>query len=139
MKKIDQKQFSAIIERTLLDAGKEINGVDFASQTADIINNEQDFSVLLDFVKGKAMPSLLDKREVRLKYTLLASLQDALSNMQANNDVLSNDLIEIFEKDCKKAFLNEQLNFAMTQFCVAFYQYKELKKKYPLVLKGFEK
>jgi hypothetical protein len=139
MKKIDQKQFSAIIERTLLDAGKEINGVDFASQTADIINNEQDFSVLLDFVKGKAMPSLLDKREVRLKYTLLASLQDALSNMQANNDVLSNDLIEIFEEDCKKAFLNEQLNFAMTQFCVAFYQYKELKKKYPLVLKGFEK
>lgn len=139
MKKIDQKQFSEIIERTLLDAGKEINGVDFASQTADIINNEQDFSVLLDFVKGKAMPSLLDKREVRLKYTLLASLQDALSNMQANNDVLSNDLIEIFEEDCKKAFLNEQLNFAMTQFCVAFYQYKELKKKYPLVLKGFEK
>jgi hypothetical protein len=53
--------------------------------------------------------------------------------------MLSNDLIEVFDKDCTKAFFNEQLDFAMNQFCVAFYDYKELKKKYPLVLKGFTK
>ena len=39
MKKLDPKQFSTIVERTLLDAGKEINSIDFASQTAEIINN----------------------------------------------------------------------------------------------------
>ena len=139
MKKLDKKQFSTIIEHTLLDAGKEIDGVDFASQTAEIINNEEDFNVLINFVKGKTLPSLLEKREIRLKYTLLATLQDALSRTEANSDLLSNDFIEIFEKDCKKAFYNEQLDFAMNQFCVAFYEYKELEKKYPLVLKGFTK
>jgi len=139
MKKIDPKQFSTIVERTLLDAGKEIEGVDFASQTAEIINNEEDFSVLINFVKGKTIPSMLEKREIRLKYTLLATLQDALSKTEPNSDLLSNDFIGIFEKDCKKAFYNEQLDFAMNQFCVAFYEYKELEKKYPLVLKGFTK
>ena len=139
MKKLDPKQFSTIVERTLLDAGKEINSIDFASQTAEIINNEEDFSVLINFVKGKTIPSMLEKREIRLKYTLLATLQDALSRMKADSDLLSNDFIGIFEKDCKKAFYNEQLDFAMTQFCVAFYEYKELEKKYPLVLKGFTK
>ena len=139
MKKIDPKQFSTIVERTLLDAGKEINSIDFASQTAEIINNEEDFNVLINFVKGKTIPSMLEKREIRLKYTLLATLQDALSKTEANSDLLSNDFIEIFEKDCKKAFNNEQLDFAMNQFCVAFYEYKELEKKYPLVLKGFTK
>ena len=139
MKKLDKKQFSQIIESTLLDAGKEINSTDFASQTAEIINNEEDFSVLINFVKGKTIPSMLEKREVRLKYTLLATLQDALSRTKADSHLLSNDFIEIFEKDHKKAFYNEQLDFAMTQFCVAFYEYKELEKKYPLVLKGFSK
>ena len=139
MKKLDKKQFSQIVESTLLDAGKEINSTDFASQTAEIINNEEDFSVLINFVKGKTIPSMLEKREVRLKYTLLATLQDALSRTKADSDLLSNDFIEIFEKDSKKAFYNEQLDFAMNQFCVAFYEYKELEKKYPLVLKGFKK
>jgi hypothetical protein len=139
MKKIDPKEFSTIVERTLLDAGKEVDSINFASQTAEIINNEEDFSVLLNFVKGKTIPTLLDKREIRLKYTLLASLQEALSKMKADSDMLSNDLIEVFDKDCTKAFFNEQLDFAMNQFCVAFYDYKELKKKYPLVLKGFTK
>ena len=139
MKKIDKKQFARIVESTLLDAGKEINSTDFASQTAEIINNEEDFSVLINFVKGKTIPSMLEKKEIRLKYTLLATLQDALSRTEANSDLLSNDFIEIFEKDSKKAFYNEQLDFAMNQFCVAFYEYKELKKKYPLVLKGFTK
>jgi hypothetical protein len=139
MKKIDPKQFSTIVERTLLDAGKEINSIDFASQTAEIINNEEDFSVLINFVKGKTIPSMLEKREIRLKYTLLATLQDALSKTEPNSDLLSNDFIGIFEKDCKKAFYNQQLDFAMNQFCVAFYEYKELEKKYPLVLKGFTK
>lgn len=139
MKKLDKKQLSQIVESTLLDAGKEINSTDFASQTAEIINNEEDFSVLINFVKGKTIPSMLEKREIRLKYTLLATLQDALSTTEANSDLLSNDFIKIFEKDCKKAFYNEQLDFAMNQFCVAFYEYKELEKKYPLVLKGFTK
>jgi len=139
MKKLDPKQFSTIVERTLLDAGKEINSIDFASQTAEIINNEEDFSVLINFVKGKTIPSMLEKREIRLKYTLLATLQDALSKTEPNSDLLSNDFIGIFEKDCKKAFYNQQLDFAMNQFCVAFYEYKELEKKYPLVLKGFTK
>jgi hypothetical protein len=139
MKKLDKKQLSQIVESTLLEAGKEINSTDFASQTAEIINNEEDFNVLINFVKGKTIPSMLEKREIRLKYTLLATLQDALSRTKADSDLLSNDFIEIFEKDCKKAFYNEQLDFAMNQFCVAFYEYKELEKKYPLVLKGFTK
>lgn len=139
MKKLDKKQLSQIVESTLLDAGKEINSTDFASQTAEIINNEEDFNVLINFVKGKTIPSMLEKREIRLKYTLLATLQDALSRTKADSDLLSNDFIEIFEKDCKKAFYNQQLDFAMNQFCVAFYEYKELEKKYPLVLKGFSK
>jgi hypothetical protein len=139
MKKLDKKQLSQILESTLLDAGKEINSTDFASQTAEIINNEQDFNILIDFVKGKTIPSMLEKREIRLKYTLLATLQDALSRTKADSDLLSNDFIEIFEKDSKKAFYNQQLDFAMNQFCVAFYEYKELEKKYPLVLKGFSK
>lgn len=139
MKKLDKKQLSQIVESTLLDAGKEINSTNFASQTAEIINNEEDFSVLINFVKGKTIPSLLEEKEIRLKYTLLATLQDALSKTEANCNLLSNDFIGIFEKDHKKAFYNEQLDFAMTQFCVAFYEYKELEKKYPLVLKGFTK
>jgi hypothetical protein len=138
MKKLDKKEFARIVESTLLDAGKDVKSINFASQTADIINNEDDYEVLLNFVSGKTIPILLDRREVKLKYTLLASLQDSLSKMQADSDMLSNDLIEIFDKDCTKAFFNEQLNFAMTQFCVAFYQYKNLKEKYPDVLKSFE-
>jgi hypothetical protein len=138
MKKLDKKQFSRIVESTLLDAGKDVKNINFASQTADIINNEDDYEALLNFVSGKTIPILLDKNEIRLKYTLLASLQEALSKMEANNDKLSNDLIEIFDKDCAKAFFNEQLNFAMTQFCIAFYQYKDLKEKYPDVIKSFE-
>ena len=139
MKKLDKKQFWTIIERTLLDAGKEVDSIDFASQTAEIINNEEDFSILINFIKGKTIPTLLDKREVRLKYTLLATLQDALSGTKDDSDCLSNDFIQIFEKDHTKAFYNEQLDFAMNQFCVAFYEYKELEKKYPSVLKGFIK
>lgn len=138
MKKIDRKQFSEIVERTLLDAGKDVKNIKFASQTADIINNEEDFNVLLNFVSGKTIPILLERKEVKLKYTLLASLQEALYRMEANSDNLSNDLIEMFDKDCTKAFYNEQLNFAMTQFCVSFYQYKDLKDKYPEVIKSFE-
>ena len=137
MKKLDKKEFSRIVESTLLDAGKDVKSINFASQTADIINNEDDYEIFLNYVSGKTIPTLLDKREVRLKYTLLASLQDALSKTEADSDMLSNDLIEIFEKDCKKAFYNEQLNFAMNQFCVAFYQYKDLEKKYPEVIKSF--
>jgi hypothetical protein len=138
MKKIDKKQFSEIVERTLLDAGKDVKNINFASQTADIINNEEDFNILLNFVSGKTIPILLERKEVKLKYTLLASLQEALQRMEANSDSLSNDLIEIFDKDCTKAFYNEQLNFAMTQFCISFYQYKDLKDKYPEVIKSFE-
>lgn len=138
MKKLDRKHFARIVESTLLDAGKNVKSINFASQTADIINNEDDYEALMNFVSGKTIPILLDKNEIRLKYTLLASLQEALSKMEANNDKLSNDLIEIFDKDCTKAFFNEQLNFAMTQFCIAFYQYKDLKEKYPDVIKSFE-
>jgi hypothetical protein len=138
MKKLDRKHFARIVESTLLDAGKDVKSINFASQTADIINNEDDYEALLNFVSGKTIPILLDKNEIRLKYTLLASLQEALSKMEAKSDMLSNDLIEIFDKDCTKAFFNEQLNFAMTQFCIAFYQYKDLKEKYPDVIKSFE-
>lgn len=138
MKKIDKKQFSHIVEKTILDAGKDVKSIDFASQTADIINNEEDFEILLNFVSGKTIPTLLDKNEIKLKYTLLASLQEALYRNQPNSKLLSNDLIEIFDKDCTKAFFNEQLNFAMNQFCVAFYQYAYMKEKYPDLIKSFE-
>ena len=138
MIKIDKKQFSNIVEKSILEAGKNVSNINFASQTADIINNEQDFEILLNFVSGKTIPILLERNEVKLKYTLLASLQEALCRMEANSDTLSNDLIEIFDKDCTKAFYNEQLNFAMNQFCVAFYQYAYMKEKYPDLIKSFE-
>lgn len=138
MRKIDKKQFSNIVEKSILEAGKNISNINFASQTADIINNEEDFDILLNFISGKTIPILLERNEVKLKYTLLASLQEGLSRMEANSESLSNDLIEIFDKDCTKAFYNEQLNFAMNQFCVAFYQYAYMKEKYPDLIKSFE-
>ena len=138
MRKIDKKQFSNIVEKSILEAGKNISNINFASQTADIINNEEDFEILLNFVSGKTIPILLERNEVKLKYTLLASLQEALYRTEPNSELLSNDLIEIFDNDCTKAFYNEQLNFAMNQFCVAFYQYAYMKEKYPDLIKSFE-
>jgi hypothetical protein len=138
MRKIDKKQFSNIVEKSILEAGKKISNINFASQTADIINNEEDFEILLNFVSGKTIPILLERNEVKLKYTLLASLQEALYRTEPNSELLSNDLIEIFDNDCTKAFYNEQLNFAMNQFCVAFYQYAYMKEKYPDLIKSFE-
>lgn len=138
MRKIDKKQFSNIVEKSILEAGKNVSNINFASQTADIINNEEDFEILLNFVSGKTIPILLERNEVKLKYTLLASLQEALYRTEPNSELLSNDLIEIFDKDCTKAFYNEQLNFAMNQFCVAFYQYAYIKEKYPDLIKSFE-
>ena len=138
MRKIDKKQFSNIVEKSILEAGKNVSNINFASQTADIINNEEDFEILLNFVSGKTIPILLERNEVKLKYTLLASLQEALYRTEPNSELLSNDLIEIFDKDCTKAFYNEQLNFAMNQFCVAFYQYAYMKEKYPDLIKSFE-
>lgn len=110
---------------------------EFAKESLEIMDNHNDSVVLTGVLIGKIVPSVFSDNEIRMKTTVIASLQAIV-------DIDDDSLISDFSKDLKKLFYannvvktseSTKLDFALNQFVNAFYEYERLDKKYPELMK----
>lgn len=111
----------------------------FEEDSLNVINNEVDKSVLTGILLTKAKPSFFEEHEDDMKSTVFSSIQTLHSYIEEEpmegftfNEELSKELCRI-NKD--KRYNSTKLNFALSQFVNAFYEYERLQKKYPELMK----
>jgi hypothetical protein len=140
MKRISKDLADQMLMDSLINFSKlNLMPSQFEEDSLNIINNEIDKSVFTGVLLLKSKHSFLEKHEDDMRITILSSLQTVYScireelneNCDFNAD-LSKELCHIDEDKCRKS---TKLNFAVTQFVNAFYEYERLEKKYPELMK----
>lgn len=110
---------------------------EFAQNSLEIMDNVVDNSVFTGVLMTKARPNLFDENEINMKVSIMSAMKTVFDfakrdkNFEFNND-LSKELLDS-EKD--SSGMNTKLDFALSQFVNAFYEYERLEKKYPELMK----
>jgi hypothetical protein len=140
MIRIAKDSADQMVMDTLINFSKfNLMNTQFDEDSLNIINNEVDKSVFTGVLLTKAKPSLFEKHENDMKFTIMSALQtvysygkeEPIEDFDFNAD-LSKEFCHIDEDKCSNS---TKLNFALNQFVNAFYEYERLEKKYPELMK----
>lgn len=140
MKRIPKELADEMVLNVLVNISQLENvNSEFAKNSIDIMNDSTDNSVITKILLGKARPSLYDENEDDMKATVLSSLQSIISFADREKEEgfgFNEDLAKEFSAtDMNKCAKSTKLDFAVSQFVNAFYDYERLEKKYPELMK----
>lgn len=137
MKRLSKDLADKITMDMLISISKiEDVSIDFSKDSLNIINNEIDSSIFTGVLLTKSRPSLFDDKEINMKATIISSLHTIFTNALINRSNFSEDLAKEFDiNDKSKCITSTKLDFAVSQFVNAFYEYERIEKKYPELMK----
>jgi hypothetical protein len=139
MKRLPKELADKMVMDVLISISKlEGTSKDFAQNSLDIMDDVYDNAILTGVLLTKAKPSLFDDKEIDMKVTVISALQSIYTFREdfKNHDGFENDIWNEFsETDEDKCLKSTKLDFALTQFVIAFYEYERLEKKYPELMK----
>jgi len=138
MKRIPKELADRMVEDVLIALSKHKDmSSGFAKDSLDIMENPVDNSVFTGILLSKARPSFFTENEQDMKATILSSLQTIIVYGKSIEFFDFNiDLAKEFSaEDEDKCANSTKLDFALSQFVNAFYEYERLEKRYPELMK----
>ena len=138
MKRIPKDLADKMVEDVLTAISKQLDvSSQFAEDSLRIMQDNTDNLVFTGILLTKARPSLFDENEINMKATIISSLQSVFSIGENDNSfVFNKDLSNEFSySDKKKCINSSKLDFAVSQFVNAFYEYERIEKKYSELMK----
>lgn len=110
---------------------------EFAQNSLEIMDNFVDNSVFTGVLMTKARPNLFDENEIDMKVTVMSAMKTVFDFAKRDKDFeFNSDLSkELLNSEKDDSGMNTKLDFALSQFVNAFYEYERLEKKYPELMK----
>lgn len=110
---------------------------EFAKNSLEIMDNFVDNSVFTGVLMTKARPNLFDENEIDMKVTVMSAMKTVFDFAKRDKDFQFNSDLskELLNSEKDDSGMNTKLDFALSQFVNAFYEYERLEKKYPELMK----
>jgi hypothetical protein len=110
---------------------------EFAKNSLDLMNDSIDNSILTGILLTKARPSVFNENEVDMKVTIMSALSTVFDMVKREDYIgfnvdLKDELIKSQREDCS---FSTKMDFCVSQFVNAFYEYQRLENKYPELMK----